>query len=192
MKILWVGKFDFCKRLDIALETIATVCNSHIWLQVFGTGSEKQVDEVKRHCDLLGISDWVKIDWIGNCPNEEIYMAMREAHLFFFTSVSEDTSTVVMEAISNGLPVLCFDTCGMEYVVNDNVGIKVPLTNPSQSVKDFAEKIEYLYSHRDALKRMSDNCKERQKELSWDSKARQVVALYNQVIPTSIPKQVRH
>lgn len=77
---------------------------------------------------------------------------------------------------------MCFDTCGMGYVINDKVGIKVPLTNPRQSVKDFAGKIEYLYSHRDVLKRMSDNCSERRKELSWDSKARKMVELYNQIV----------
>lgn len=182
LKIIWVGKFDFRKRLDIALETIATVCNSHILFQIYGTGNEEQIKTAHVYSDKLGISDWVQIKWMGNCPNDEIQNAMSDAHLFFFTSVSEDTSTVVMEAISNCLPVLCFNTCGMGYVVNNAVGIKIPLSNPRQSVKDFAEKIEYLYSHRDVLKQMSENCRERRKELSWDNKARQMVELYNQII----------
>lgn len=55
---------------------------------------------------------------------------MANADLFFFTSVSEDTSTVVLEAVSCNLPVLCFDTCGMGYVINDKVGIKISLSNP--------------------------------------------------------------
>ena len=58
-----------------------------------------------------------------------------DVDLFFFTSVSEDTSTVVLEAISSQLPILCFDTCGFGYVINEKVGIKIPLTNPKQSVK---------------------------------------------------------
>lgn len=182
LKIIWVGKFDFRKRLDIALETMATVCNSNIVFQIFGTGSEGQVNDLKNYCDKLGISDWVQIEWMGNCPNDEIQKAMSDAHLFFFTSVSEDTSTVVMEAISNGLPVLCFDTCGMGYVINDKVGIKISLTNPRQSVKDFADKIEYLYNNRDVLKRMSYDCRERQKELSWDRKAIKMVEMYGQIV----------
>lgn len=182
LKIIWVGKFDFRKRLDIALETIASVCNSFIVFQVFGTGNKQQVADAERYCERLGISDWVKVEWMGSCSNSDIQKAMCDSHLFFFTSVSEDTSTVVMEAISNHLPILCFDTCGMGFVINDKVGIKIPLTNPKQSVKDFAEKIEYLYNNRDVLKRMSDNCTERQCELSWDSKALQMVEIYNKVI----------
>lgn len=107
---------------------------------------------------------------------------MANADLFFFTSVSEDTSTVVLEAVSCNLPVLCFDTCGMGYVINDKVGIKISLSNPIQSVIDFAEKIDYLYTHRDYLQSLSEGCKERQQELSWENKALQVVSLYNQII----------
>ena len=93
---------------------------------------------------------------------------MRKSDIFFFTSVSEDTSTVVLEAVSCGLPVLCFDTCGMGYVINESVGQKVPLTNPRQSADEFAEKINYLYNNREYLQKLSDGCKQRQKELSWE------------------------
>lgn len=182
MKIVWVGKFDFRKRLDIALAVIASVRNPFIVLQVYGSGNERQVKDAGEYSRRLDTGDYARIEWMGDCPNGRIQEAMREAHLFFFTSVSEDTSTVVMEAISNHLPVLCFDTCGMGYVVNDKVGIKIPLTNPRQSVRDFAEKIEYLYNNRDVLKQMSDNCAERRKELSWDNKARRMTGIYNSVI----------
>ncbi len=44
--------------------------------------------------------------------HEEINSIMQESDLFFFTSIMDATSTVVMEAIQNRLPVVCFDTCG--------------------------------------------------------------------------------
>ena len=182
LKIIWVGKFDFRKRIDIALTSIAKVCNAHIIFQIFGTGNTVQLSEAKALCRRLDIKDKVQIEWKGNLPNNEIQKAMQEGHLFFFTSVNEDTSTVIMEAISNNLPVLCFDTCGMGFIINDKVGIKIPLTNPHQSVKDFAKKIEYLYNNRNILKQMSDNCLKRQKELSWDNKAKKMVELYQKAI----------
>jgi glycosyltransferase involved in cell wall biosynthesis len=107
---------------------------------------------------------------------------MRESQLFFFTSVNEDTSTVVLETISNNLPVLCFDACGFGAVVDENIGIKIPLTNPEHSVKDFAEKINYLFNNREVLKQMSENCSIRQQELSWDRKAVQMIELYEMAI----------
>ena len=99
--------------------------------------------------------------------------------MFLFTSVAEGTPHVVLEAIANHLPVLCFDTCGQGDAVNDCVGVKIPLTYPELSVKDFAEKIDYLYHHREVLQLMSDNCRQRQQELSWDKKVEEMMKLYN-------------
>lgn len=78
---------------------------------------------------------------------------MRNAHLFLFTSINEDTSTVVLEAISNQLPVVCFDTCGMGYVIDKSIGIKVPLSTPQQSINDFARVLNKLENNRHLLKK---------------------------------------
>lgn len=180
LTILWVGKFDFRKRLDLAITTLTKVANLKVILKVLGTGSYTQTNEMKSLVQRMGVQD--KIQWMGSCPHEQVVNEMQTADLFFFTSVNEDTSTVVLEAISNHLPVLCFDTCGMSAVITNDVGIKIPLTKPEQSVNDFAEKIDYLYNHRDVLREMSMNCKQRAEELSWDNKAKQMVELYKKVI----------
>ena len=115
---------------------------------------------------------------MGAQPNNVVKKAMAESDLFLFTSVSEDTSTVVLEAISYGLPVVCFDACGMAYVIDESVGLKIKLTNPKQSVCDIAETINYLNNNRNRLKEMSENCRQQQMELSWDKKAEDMVRLY--------------
>lgn len=180
-RLLWVGKFDFRKQLNIALATMAKLKDkSNIKLIICGSGSDDQVAYYKQMALNLGIYD--NVVWKGNIENSKVKEEMRKSDIFFFTSVSEDTSTVVLEAVSCELPVLCFDTCGMGYVINESVGQKVTLTNPKQSADDFADKINYLYNNRDFLQKLSDGCKQRQKELSWDNKAKQMVELYNKVI----------
>lgn len=178
--IIWVGKFDFRKQLPLALRIIKKTNNSKIHLNIYGTGNDLQIKKSRILSEKLNIN--AQISWHGNVPNYEIADAMKKAHLFLFTSVSEDTSTVVLEAISNGLPVMCFDTCGMGYVINDKVGRKIPLTNPQQSVEDFAEAINMLEGNREMLKQMSENCRQRQEELSWDNKAMQMVELYKKTL----------
>lgn len=180
-RLLWVGKFDFRKQLNIALATMSKLKDkSNIKLIICGSGSDDQISYYKQMALNLGIED--NVVWKGNIENNKVKEEMRKSDIFFFTSVSEDTSTVVLEAVSCALPVLCFDTCGMGYVINESVGQKVPLTNPNQSADDFAEKINYLYNNREFLQKLSDGCKQRQKELSWDNKAKQMVELYNKVI----------
>ena len=116
--------------------------------------------------------------WLGQKGNGEVQRMMLNSDLFLFTSVAEATSTVVLEAISNQLPILCFDAFGFASIVDERIGIKIPLTTPKQSVKDFAEKIGYLSDHRELLAEMSANCIARQEELSWQHKAGYVAGLY--------------
>lgn len=179
LHVMWVGKFDFRKQLPLALRAIAIANNPNIVLDIYGGGSDEQIASAKRVADLLGITE--KVVWHGNQPNDVVMNAMHKAQVFLFTSVSEDTSTVVLEAVSNRLPVLCFDACGMAAVIDDKVGRKVALSNPAQSATDFAKLLNNLEHDRNLLKQLSENCKQRQNELSWEEKAKTMVEWYEKV-----------
>lgn len=179
LQILWVGKFDFRKQLPLALRAIKATNNNKIHLDVYGTGNKKQVKEAYKLAQNLRIEN--KVTWHGNQPNNIIINAMKKAHIFLFTSINEDTSTVVLEAISYQLPVICFDTCGMGYVIDEKVGRKVRLSTPNKSTNDFAKIINELESNRDIIKKMSESCKERRKELSWDKKVKFMTQLYKEI-----------
>ncbi len=180
--VMWVGKFDFRKQLPLALRAVAMMDNPHVILDVYGSGSEKQIKEAGMLADSLGIA--LQVNWHGNQSNHAVMEAMRKAHLFLFTSVNEDTSTVVLEAVSNQLPVVCFDACGMAAVIDEKVGRKIPLSNPVQSVRDFSKVLTELEGNRDLLKQMSENCRQRQQELSWEEKAKTMVKWYRKTITT--------
>ena len=178
--VMWVGKFDFRKQLPLALLAVALAKNPKLKLDVYGSGSVGQVEMAKRMGEELGISQ--QVIWHGNQKNDVVMEAMRKAQLFFFTSVNEDTSTVVLEAVSNRLPVVCFDACGMSAVIDDSVGRKIALSHPSQSAHDFARILNELEGDRSLLKHLSENCKQRQMELSWEVKARKVVEEYERIV----------
>ena len=160
----------------LALRAIAATKNKRILLEVYGIGTDEQVSIAKALAVSLGITD--QVVWHGNKSNNEVHESMRSSQIFLFTSVSEDTSTVVLEAVSNQLPVVCFDTCGMAAVINETIGHKVALSNPKQSVADFARILNELEANRGLLKQFSLNCRQRQEELSWDSKAKRMMELY--------------
>lgn len=178
--IMWVGKFDFRKQLPLALQAVALAKNPKLKLDVYGNGSVGQVEMAKRMGEELGISQ--QVIWHGNQKNDGVMEAMRKAQLFFFTSVNEDTSTVVLEAVSNRLPVVCFNACGMSAVIDDSVGRKIALSHPSQSAHDFARILNKLEGNRSLLRQLSENCKQRQMELSWEVKARKVMEEYKRII----------
>ncbi|WBL22040.1 glycosyltransferase family 4 protein [Zunongwangia sp. HRR-M8] len=180
LNLLWVGKFDFRKQLLLALKSIARANNPDIILHVVGSGSKQQEISANKMVETLGIKN--QVIFYGSIPHVMVLKKMKKMQVFFFTSVSEDTSTVVLEAISNQLPVLCFDACGFGAIVNEKIGVKIKLSSPEKSVSEFSSKLNYLFENRDLLKEMSINCIEGQLELSWDNKAKKVVDLYRDAL----------
>lgn len=176
LKLLWVGKFDFRKQLPIALRSVIAANKKDIELHICGTGSESVVAEMKSIAEAGGIQG--QCYWHGNVEHDKILGMMAEADLLFFTSIMEATSTVVLEAISVGLPVLCLNTCGFGPIVKDFAGITIEVSNPDQAVADFASKLLCVYDNRDILNNLSQQIILNRQSLTWDSKARKTAEIY--------------
>ena len=175
--VLWVGKMDFRKQLALALQTVAKSENNKLRLHIMGGGDAESYQSLAKS---YGIAD--KCIWHGAVSHDEVQDIMQKSDIFLFTSVAEGTPHVVLEAISNNLPVVCFDTCGHGDAVNDKVGSKIPLSFPCQSVSDFAKLLNELEDNRSLLKQLSENCKERQQELSWEEKAKTMMEWYEKIL----------
>lgn len=178
--VLWVGKLDFRKQLALALQTISEIGDHRVRFHIVGGGDATYYRQLAID---LGVDDWCV--WHGVVSHEEVQRLMQQFDVFFFTSVAEGTPHVVLEAIGNNLPVVCFDTCGQGDAIDDKVGRKVPLSTPKQSVRDFADILKSLLNDRALLKQMSANCKQRQMELSWEAKAKTMVEKYRRLLPQS-------
>lgn len=171
--ILWVGKMDFRKQLEIAIRSLAMAKEENLKLHIVGGGNDATY---KRLAEELDVCD--RISWYGTISHSEVQRLMQKCDILLFTSVAEGTPHVVLEAIANGLPVVCHDTCGHGDCVDNSIGIKIPLSTPEQSVKDFAHAINELYAHRERLEEMSANCPQKAEELSWERKAQKMLELY--------------
>lgn len=182
IEVLWVGKFDYRKQLGLAIRIVAKLrqAGRRVNFHIVGKGSDSEEHKYRQLANNLNLTN--AITWHGSMPHNEVLELMSKCDLFLFTSIMEGTPHVVLEAIQNSLPVVCFDACGQAGVVNDKIGIKIPLTNTHQSIKDFAAAIERLIDNPQELAMMRINCQVRQIELSWDCKAKQMVGIYHKII----------
>jgi len=181
MDLLWVGKFDFRKQLGLALKVMAELKEyPKIHLNVLGAGHDEENLFYRQMADRLGVSGAVTFH--GKMVHDHVLDMMRKADLFFFTSILDETSTVILEALGCLLPVVCFDACGFGPVITPDVGRRIPFSNPDASVKDFKRAILELYSQPELLKRMSANCVGKCETLTWGYKAEQMMKLYKKVV----------
>ena len=89
----------------------------------------------------------------------------------FSTSVTDLTSTVVLEALSLSLPVLTLDYGGYGEIINDDVGFAVPPTRPSRDLKLYRLKLRELINDRKKLEELSENARELAKRFDWSRKS---------------------
>lgn len=177
LNLLWVGKFDFRKQLGLALETLSELKDNNIKLHIVGHGDEKYY---KEKASFLRIEH--KCIFYGKLQHREVQEMMQKFDALFFPSISEGTPHVVLEAISNQMPVICFDTCGQGDVVTEETGFKVKLTNPYDSKKLFVKIINEISTFRELLNIKSRNCRSQADVLSWLSKAEYLKRLYDEVL----------
>lgn len=180
-RLLWVGKYDLRKQLGIAIQTMNLLKHKkNIHLYVAGSGYPKDVELYTQMVKKLGLEENVHL--MGVVPNLQTREMMKQMDILFFTSVHDATSTVVPEAICAGLPIVCHNMRGFGAIVDDKIGRKVEPKNPANSIQEFTEIIEHLESHREIVRELSAGCVERQKEISWESNAKKMVAEYEKAI----------
>ncbi|MCP3965750.1 MAG: glycosyltransferase family 4 protein [Lentisphaerae bacterium] len=98
------------------------------------------------------------------------------------TSIKDLTSTVLLEAISCGLPVICLKNCGLSHVIDDSCGIKILAKTPKQIENDIAANIHKLYNNEDLHHKMATGALKRAEEFSWDKKIVELNSIYTESI----------
>jgi len=212
LHILWCGRLVSSKALDILLKALSSdpELMHRIKLTIVGDGPlrpkyEKLVKKILQPTSepQPTTDNRQPITFTGWLPREEVFAHMRASDVLVHTSYREAASSVIPEALSCGLPVICHDISGMRIAVTDQCGIKVPLVSYKQSIIGFREALRVA-----SCRLQVAGCKLRQsapspvseasagegvggevdlrsgafnraKELSWDSMAERVANDYN-------------
>jgi len=177
LRIVWTGLHIPRKALNLALAALATLPKELTWeLHVLGKGP--RTPAWQQLSKKLGVAEYCRFHgWLPRASAMEI---MSSGHLLLITSLRDLTSTVTIEALAAGLPIICFDHCGFSGVVNDTCGIKVPVTTPEKSVAGLAKAIEELARNEDLRYELAKGAAQRSHDFSWEKKAELVNNIYYQ------------
>jgi len=128
LRLLYVGRFDPIKGLPLALEALRLLLEiaPAATLELVGEGPERpRLEALARR---LGVAQ--RLVWTPWSPRSEIFAKMRRSDVFLFPSMRDGGGAVVVEAMANGLPVVCLDLAGPALHVRDGCGFKVPSGPP--------------------------------------------------------------
>lgn len=174
LKLLFVGNIITLKGLDLALEALKASKTNAVFTLV---GSGRYEAAAKRYVASQGLSE--RVHFLGRRPRSEVLEIYRDHDVFFFPSLHDTGGYAVIEAMFNGLPVICLDAGGPSLAVGPGCGIKVSIGRRFQVIERLSNAIEWYDENPSAL--ISDGSAARQKILKdydWDNKGSQMNEIY--------------
>jgi glycosyltransferase involved in cell wall biosynthesis len=110
--IVWLGRMTRDKGPDIAVRALASVPQAYLWF----AGGGPYEDTVKELAAQMGLSSRIRfLGW-----RDDVHALLRAADLFIRTSRSEGIG-FVLEALSNGVPVISARSIDAGRVIADGV-----------------------------------------------------------------------
>jgi len=179
LRLVWSGQHLPGKALNIVLQALARVRPEIKWrLDVLGDGPFcKRWRELADSVHLTSCCHWH-----GMLPRAEALNIMSRAHVLAISSLKDLTSTVLVEGLALGLPVICPDHCGFSDVVTEECGIKIPPRTIQGLVNEFAAAIESMAVDEPRRYQMAEEALRRARDFSWERKREQLNRIYERVI----------
>ena len=179
LRLSWGGLHLPGKALPLLLRSLARLPESLDWrLDILGQGP--CTPGWRKLAQKLGLAG--RCTWHGWVSRVESVEMMHDSHLFVITSIKDLTSTVLLESLAQGVPVLCLDHCGFRNVVDETCGVKVAVTTPARVVADLAGAIEALAGDEPHRRRLAQGASRRIGDFTWDKKADAINAIYERAV----------
>lgn len=176
--LLWVGRLEKLKGVDILIQALAEVETPGARLIIVG-GDDQAAglkDELVAQAQAAGIADRVRFE--GAVPHDSLPAYYRAADVCVIPSYYESFGLVAIESMACGTPVVASRVGGLVSTVTDGVtGYLIPWRCPGP----FAEKLDVLLSNPELRANFSRAGRASVERFSWSSVAISVAALYDRL-----------
>lgn len=176
LKVLHVGRGVRTKGLRDTVRALALLRDlPDVTLTSAGAGEEIQI--CRAEAERLGISD--RVTFLGRVAREEVEQLYASHDVFCFPSFREPAGGVLYEAMRHGLPVVTANRGGPAWIIDDQSGIRISVTDPETFAGDIASALQELAKNPALRVRLGEGARAKvRKEGVWQAKAARLVALY--------------
>jgi len=176
--LIVIGRLDRNKNFSLALEALKILKIRNILCNLVVVGFEVEGVDLHKLAISLGIEE--RVFFLGYQQNP--FPFLRHSKLLLITSFSEGFPTVVIEAMSLGIPFVTTPVAGASEELADNGSCGLV---SDWDANEYADKIEKLLTDEALYQTMSKNCKEHVKNYSVEN----YVASFKKILE-DIPKKV--
>jgi glycosyltransferase involved in cell wall biosynthesis len=167
-RFVFVGRLLYWKGVHFAIRALAEARRRFpaTTLTLIGKGPDEQrLRQVARNAGVVDA-----VEFAGYLPRQRIFDAFHSYTALVFPSLHDSGGLVVLEALAEGLPVVCLDLGGPGIIVNSSCGVVIQTADAdeAQTVTSIANAMICLASMpADDSLRLSTGAIARANELSW-------------------------
>lgn len=156
--ILYVGRLDRAKRIDLLLRALAKTKRGRV--VIAGTGAEEQA--LKHLAQSLNLAS--RVEFLGYVDDARVLELYANARGVFYAPVDEDYGFVAVEALMAARPVITTEDAGgvLEFVENDNNGW-VTTIHPEQ----IAAALSHAFEDAATCRARGERGRERVRDITW-------------------------
>lgn len=176
IKLLWVGRLDDLKCLDILIEVFVNsmrIRNSY-QLNIVGDGPNREKYEKilkTLECD---------VNFCGKLTPKQVSAFMAKSDLLVHTSIKEASGAVIFEALEAKLPVLCHRAFGYTDLLKDEFSIQIKYQSFHQSVSGFTTALLNIIEDDVQLSNLKNNLISTNTNNTWNDHAKMILKCYEQ------------
>ncbi|MEW6053096.1 MAG: glycosyltransferase [Nitrospirota bacterium] len=181
MQIIAVGSLETWRGFDLLLKAFSAIVQKYegAKLLILGDGGDRK--RLQQICEEENISQ--NVHFAGQVSAAEYLEYMGKSAIFVNPSLKEGGVTVLFDALSIGLPVICLDVPGASEIVTEECGIKIKPVNPEQTIHDLSDAIIKLASDSDLRRKMGEAGRKRVGEhYTWEKKGEFIKKIYEEVM----------
>ena len=166
-KVLFVGQLLYWKGVHLALRAFAEFLQRQPRARFTVVGSGPDESWLKGLAAQLNIGH--AVDWIQWMPHSETMQLYRQHDIFLFPSLHDSGGMAVLEAMANGLPVVCLALGGPGEIVDDNCGrlVKTRGKTEDEVIEDLAKALTELLNDVDLWQASSKGARVRAQGFAW-------------------------
>ena len=187
LRVVWSGLHLPGKALNLLLKAISQIERTvAIELHILGDGPQR--GPWMALAERFGVAE--RCIWHGSIPRREALRLMGDAHVLVITSLKDLTSTVLLEGLALGLPVICPDHCGFSDVVTEACGIKVDPASAHALIAGFRSALLRVAGDESMRYRMAGAALLRARDFSREALQVKLDAVYQRVLSCRRPTRM--
>lgn len=172
LKVLAVARLIYWKGIEIAIDSVikAYLSGLNIQLTIVGDGDQKE-DLIKK------VNDEHKsvIKFIGSIDYSRLNEFYNDSDVLLNCSLHDSGCLVVIESLSQGLPVICIKTGGPATLTDDNCAIRIEPDSYENVVNNIANELKNLANEPEKLSKMSNGALRKSQELIYENKYKEFI-----------------